>query len=96
MKFNIKRMLALVLSTAIVIGNSNVLTVAAADYHVDDTFRYIAGAQISPVSGWNFNKSGGDVLYTTNNGVVLSDTSYKAAVSMERTLSHKEGSNITI
>ena len=96
MKFNIKRMLALVLSTAIVIGNSNVLTVAAADYHIDDTFRYIAGAEISPVSGWNFNKSGGDVLYTTNNGVVLSDTSYKAAVSMERTLSHKEGSNITI
>lgn len=95
MKFNIKRMPALALITAIVIGNSTIFTVAAADYHIDDTFRYIAGAEISPVSGWDFNKIGGDVLYTANKGVILSDTSYKAPVSMERTLSHKEGSNIT-
>ena len=95
MKFNIKRILALVLSTAIVMGNGTVLTADAADYHIDDTFRYISSAEISPVSGWDFNKIGGDVLHTTNKGVVLSDTSYKAAVSMERALSHKEGSSIT-
>lgn len=58
----------------------------AADYYADDSMRHISTKKVSPVSGWDFDKSGGEVLYTGNTGVHLSDTSYTDAVTMERTL----------
>lgn len=95
-KFNIKalkRVFSFVAAVALALQVNP--EVSKASYYTDDAFR-MATSDLSPISSWDFDKSGGSVEDTYDSGIVLHDISYVAPVSMSKQISPDTGEVLTL
>lgn len=71
---------------ACLVGMQTLCTTAFAQtaYYADDNFRSISADAVSPVGAWDVDRSGGDIVYSSNEGIVLKDTERNASITMSR------------
>lgn len=71
---------------ACLVGMQTLCTTAFAQtaYYADDNFRSISADAVSPVSAWDLDRSGGDIVASSTQGIVLNDTSRNASVKLSR------------
>ncbi|MBR5157464.1 MAG: glycoside hydrolase family 99-like domain-containing protein [Clostridia bacterium] len=65
-------------------------------YLTDDNFRHEETEQIAPISSWDFDKSGGEVVYSNLNGVRLNDKSKLAPVKASKKLNRRTKGKVTM
>lgn len=88
---------ASVLVLACLVGMQTLCATAFArtEYLADDNFRTITTDAVSPVGAWDVDRSGGDIVYSLNEGIVLKDTERNASIVMSRDICAVSGGEVT-
>lgn len=81
----LRKIFITIVAAAIFLSEYCLCTFAQTAY-TDDSFRHISTQRQFPVSGWDFDKTGGNIAYTSNSGILLRDTSNTASVKMKKQL----------
>lgn len=84
-----------ILLCVVMILSQTFINISAAVYYSDDSFRQGSAYDVSPASGWDFDKSGGTVYIGSASGIQLEDTSYAAPVSMRKKIITQNSGSLT-
>lgn len=66
----LRKIFITIVAAAIFLSEYCLCTFAQTAY-TDDSFRHISTQRQFPVSGWDFDKTGGNIAYTSNSGILL-------------------------
>ncbi|MBQ7900845.1 MAG: hypothetical protein IJ365_02620, partial [Clostridia bacterium] len=64
-------------------------------YIAEDNFRNISSLAVSPAGSWDLDRSGGDVVYSATDGLILKDTSRAAPMVLSRDVNEYTGGIVT-